>query len=153
MKYSIDTSVLVVPFRHWPGPNRLTTLWDRFDLFIQNGEIVASKEVYTEIEQKDDWLKNWVRDRMYMFQDVDEETQEILQRIVNRFPKWVDVAASKNDADPWVVALAIRRDLIVVSNEMHGGEDRIRIPYVCKEFGLDHLSLKEEFLEVIDWKT
>lgn len=153
MKYSIDTSVLVVPYRHWPDPTRLVTLWEDLGDRIENQEIVATKEVYTEIDQKDDSLMEWVEARKYMFIEIDEEQQTIQKEIMKQFPRWVDHDRQKNDADPWVIALAIKYNLVAVSNERSGSEENPTIPYVCKKFGVEHLSLKKEFLEAINWQA
>ena len=153
MRYSFDTSALVVPFRNWPAPAVMPSLWNKLDSLIQSKDIVASKEVYIEISEKDDDLLRWVVEREYMFLEIDEEQQETVRRIMRRFPKWVDADSEKNNADPWVIALAIRYGLAVVNNEMHGGEKNPKIPYVCKVFGVKHLSLKDEFLEEINWQA
>lgn len=126
-------------------------LWKMIDVLIQAGEIVASEEVYREIEQIDDTLLMWIKERREIFIDVDEEQQQYVDDIVNRFPKWIDYNAQKNVADPFVIALAKQNNLVVVSYERGGNETKPKIPYVCNEFNIEHLSF-EEFLRQIGWE-
>ncbi len=151
MKYSFDTSAFVVPSRNWIPMDLVPKLWKMIDVLIQAGEIVASEEVYREIEQIDDTLLMWIKERREIFIDVDEEQQQYVDDIVNRFPKWIDYNAQKNVADPFVIALAKQNNLVVVSYERGGNETKPKIPYVCNEFNIEHLSF-EEFLRQIGWE-
>lgn len=152
MKYSLDTSAFLVPYRNWIPPDLVETLWQLKSDLIQANDIVASREVYIEIAQTDDALHNWVKERRDMFIDVDEVQQGHVEAIVNRFPDWVNYEARRNVADPYVIALAMQHDLQVVSYERGGSEDNPKIPFVCKEYGVDHL-LYTDFVRQIGWRA
>jgi hypothetical protein len=150
LKYSLDTSAFIVPYRNWIPPDLVPKLWNLKDELIQSGEIKASREVYREIIQTDDDLSKWVKERRGMFIDVDEVQQRHVDNMVNRFPKWVDYDAQRNVADPFVIALAMEYELIVVSYEKGGSEEKPSIPYVCREYGVEHL-LYTDFLRQIGY--
>ncbi len=75
------------------------------------------------------------------------------------FPSLVD-DSKKHSADPWIIALAIdmnkqtsiieTREVIVVTNEKLRGK-RVKIPFVCKHFGIRYMSLLE-MLRAERWK-
>lgn len=128
------------------------SLWDELDQRIRDREIVATKEVYVEISQKDDDLLEWVRERREMFIEVDDQIQQKVDLLVNRYPNWVDHESQKNEADPYVVALAMQHDLTVVSFERGGGPAHVKIPYVCHEMKVPHLLLFD-FLRAIGFSA
>jgi hypothetical protein len=152
MKYSFDASAFVGPYRHSMPPDIVPSLWRTLGELIQAGEIVASKEVLLEISQKDDELFEWVKAREEMFIEVDTDQQETVRAIMARFPDWVGTDLQKNKADPYVVALAKQYGLIVVSTERGGSESNPKIPYVCQQFGVKHLSFLD-FLRAIGWSA
>lgn len=152
MKYSFDTSAFVVPYRHWPDPDLMPSLWAKFDSLIQNDDIVASREVHVEIEQKDDGLLEWVNNRKHMFIEVDPEQQQTVDEMVNQFPTWINPNSTKNNADPYVIALALHYDLIVVSNERSGSSTNPTIPFVCETYQVTHLRLNS-FLREVGWQA
>jgi hypothetical protein len=151
VKYSFDTSAFVVPSRNWIPMDIVPGLWEMKDSLVQRGEIVASREVYLEISQIDNDLLQWIKERRQMFIDVDEEQQQYVTDIVNRFPTWVDTDAQRNIADPYVIALAKQHNLVVVSHEGIGNENNPKIPYVCSQFEVEHLQYTD-FLREIGWR-
>jgi len=152
MRYSFDTSAFIVPHRNWIPMDLIPSFWQIIDDLIQAGAIVASEEVYREIVQVDDALKQWVKERRNLFIDVDEVQQQHVEDIVNMFPNWVDYAAQRNVADPFVIALAIQYGLIVVSFERGGSRNKPSIPFVCNEFNVEHL-LYTDFVRQTGWRA
>ncbi|MBD3404700.1 MAG: DUF4411 family protein [Candidatus Lokiarchaeota archaeon] len=106
VKYSFDTSAFVNPYRHYMPMDLVPTLWDKFDELITSSEIVASKEVHLEIQQKDDELLEWIDSRKDIFIEVDKDQAIFVEEIVNKFPRWIDPNSRKNNADPYCIALA-----------------------------------------------
>jgi len=141
MKYNFDTSALINPWRNHYPPDRFPSLWNHIDKMIQSGEIVATEMVYHELKQKDDALLKFVKERDKMFIEVDERQQEHVRTIVNYFPQWIDPNSTKDQADPFVVALAIQQDLIVVTDEQMPPPGKVKIPKVCNTFGVECLSV------------
>lgn len=69
-------------------------------------------------------------------------------RILADYPTWVDVQASRNDADPFSIALAKAKNLTVVGDEANGGPQNPKIPYVCKQLGVRYLRVVDFIREI-----
>ena len=149
MKYSFDTSAFINPWRRYYPQNRFPSLWKKIDELIQSGDIVASEEVYQEVRQKDDELLRYLKNRRELFRAVDEEQQQTVSDIVNTFNNWIDPHSLKNNADPYVVALAMQQNLVVVTYEKGGSSENVKIPYVCSYFQVGCLDFLG-FLDDID---
>ncbi len=148
MKYSFDTSGFLAPYRNLMPPDLVPSLWEKLDALVNAHEIVASKEVYLEISQKDDGLLDWVKERKEMFVEVDSEQIVYLEEIMYDYPDWVDIDAQKNIADPYVIALAREYNLTVVSFEKGGSEINPSIPFVCRKYNVSHLGFFDFLREV-----
>ena len=61
MSYCIDTSGLLDGWSRYYPPQVFPCLWDRIDSIIDSGELVASEEVYHEVQQIQDELAEWAR--------------------------------------------------------------------------------------------
>jgi hypothetical protein len=139
--FCFDTSAFVNPFRRAYPMDLFPSLWTALAERIERGDIVTSDVVRVELEQKDDELLAWFRMRgSQLVVPMDEDQQRYVTRILAAFPNWMDAKSTKNDADPFVVALALSRGLGVVSWERVGGPSRPGIPFVCDRFGVRHLS-------------
>ncbi len=108
---------------------------------IDADELVASDIVYHELEKKDDDLLAWARERRSMFIEVDREQLTIVGSIMNRFPEIVDPDATKEQADPFVVALAKQEGLTVVTDEQMPPKGRVKIPQVCRALDVECFSV------------
>lgn len=148
--YSFDSSSLIHAWRRAYPPRRFSAVWNAFDRLIAEGRMVASIEVYNELERKDDDLFAWAKDRKEtMFRDIDEDVQVEVVRLMQTYPRLVDTVSGKSGGDPFVLAQALAADpyLIVVSEEKGGSEQSPKIPFVCPREGLrciDLLTLIDE---------
>jgi hypothetical protein len=70
--YSFDTSSILHAWRRAYPPEVFPAIWQRLDGLIQQGQLIASEEVLVELEQKDDEVHGWARQRRAMF--VPQET-------------------------------------------------------------------------------
>lgn len=57
--------------------------------------------------------------------------------IVAQFPRWAR-QGTKNNADPFVIAVAEIRSCTVVSGEKPGGPGTPKIPYICGVRQVEH---------------
>lgn len=148
--YSFDSSSLIHAWRRAYPPRRFPRVWDAFDRLIHDERMLASIEVYNELERKDDDLFAWAKDRKdSMFRDIDEYVQAEVVRLMHTYPRLVDTASGKSGGDPFVLAqaLAAQPPLTVVSEEKGGSANSPKIPYVCPLEGLrciDLLTLIDE---------
>lgn len=137
--FGFDTSAFVDAWRRFYPKDVFEKLFSEIDKRIDAGDIVASDEVKVELEQKDDDILAYVKTKPGLFLPVDDEQQDHVTDILSRYPQWIDPAAKKNNADPFAVALGKSKGLTVVSFERNGGAKKPKIPFVCQEFGVDHL--------------
>ena len=148
MTYSIDTSALLDGWMRWYPPDVFPSVWQRFDQLIEAGSVVAPDEVLRELARRDDELHDWCNQHPKLFVPLDEAIQYSTLEVLNQFPRMVDQRPGKNLADPFVVALAKVRQLTVVTGELGGTQDRPKIPFVCKHFGIRPINLMELFREI-----
>ena len=121
-KYSIDTSALLHGWVRAYPPSVFPALWECLAELIENGRLLASKEVLNELKRKDDDVFKWCSDREKMFVEIDDEIQDHMAYLMGNYEKLVDTSKGKSGADPFVIALAITHNptLTVVSEEKGG---------------------------------
>jgi len=151
--YSIDTSSLLHAWRRAYPPKRFPALWNAIDGLVDEGRLVASLEVFNELQKKDDDVCGWAKERKdALFRDIDEDVQNAVVYIMATYPKLVDTSTGKSGGDPFVLAVAMSAEpaCVVVSQEMGGSERSPKIPYVCQREGLDCINLLQ-LIEREDW--
>ena len=152
MKYSFDTSGFLNPWKHFYRPNRFPKLWKDIDALIQSQEIVATEMVYQELKAKNDDLTKWIAARKErLLIKIDEEQMRIVGEIENEFPDLVPIKSTTDRADPYVVALARYKRLVVVTDEKRPRKGRVKIPQVCEHYGIDCIDF-QRFLDEIGYQ-
>ncbi len=155
----MDSSSLIDLNRYNPI-DVFPSVWKNLESLINQGFLVSPLEVFNEITQMDDELAKWAKKQRNFFRDPTEKQIEIVKDILKSYPSMVR-EDRKYDADPWVIALAVemkndtQRTLlevkrIVVTEEKIRGQ-RIKIPYVCKKYMVDSISIIEMF-RIEGWK-
>ncbi len=143
--YCIDTSSLInlKPFRRDVFP----TIWSKLENMIKNGELIAPLEVYGEIGIGKDNIYDWCKNNKEMFKDVDECQILKLQEVKKKYDKtyWENEINKPKWADPWVIALGICEEAIIVADEKN---TQNRIPAISSMFGLTCLELIDFFKEI-----
>lgn len=131
MGYSVDTCVIIdIHKNHYPK-DIFPALWQSFEGLIKEGSILFTMEVLNELKAKDDDCYDWANSFKYAFVDEAEYWQEA-QSIGAANPGIVKPNKQDN-ADPFVIALAKSRNLIVVSSE---GEGAGKIHRACQSCGV-----------------
>src|SRR3989304_6382413 len=134
--YCIDTSSLInlKPFRRDVFP----TIWSKLESMIKNGELIAPMEVYGEIEIGKDKIYDWCKNNKEMFKDIDECQIQKLQEVKKRYDKnyWENEINKPKWADPWVIALSICEEGIIVADEKKTPN---RIPFIANALGIKYL--------------
>lgn len=142
--YCVDTSSLIHAWARAYPPKRFPALWAALDRLIDAGRLVASIEVYSELQKKDDDVFAWAKDRKEkLFRDIDEDVQAAVIDVMAKYPKLVDTSTGKSGGDPFViaVAVAIGPNCCVVTEEAGGSDRSPKIPHVCRQEGIDHTNL------------
>jgi hypothetical protein len=114
---------------------------------IKDGELIAPLEVYGEIEAGKDKIYNWCKNNKQMFKDIDECQIQKLQEVRKQYDKnyWENEINKPKWADPWVIALSICEEAIIVADEKNA---KNRIPAVSSAFGLKYLELIDFYKEI-----
>ncbi|MFI9811396.1 DUF4411 family protein [Saccharothrix variisporea] len=142
--YSFDTSAFIKGRRDLLPPDVFATLWTRIEQSIASGMIRSSDEVRREIVKRDDAIKEWAAAQSGLFVPLDEDIQKATRQILSAHPKLMGKGGGRNEADPFVIALACARKGVVVTEETRSGNlDKPRIPDVCDALGVPCLNLVE----------
>lgn len=137
-RYSLDTSALINPWRRmWPR-DLLPDFWAGLAAMNADGHVVLSDEVREEIEHKDDELATWARENITHWHPLTEDVQRCVREIMERWGALVDQRPNQGSADPFVIATARVTGAVVVTDESPvSTELRPKIPYVCRQLGID----------------
>ena len=148
MGYSIDTSSLIWAWRFAYPRSRFPSLWARVEQLIRSGDLRASQMVLVELERIEDELHQWAVACTDLFVEIDDGQQRTMRAILAEFRGLVPPGEDRVNADPYVIALAIRKGHTVISQERASGNpDRPKIPNVCAARGvrcMDFLGLIEQ---------
>jgi len=107
-------------------------LWQRFEALIRDGDMRASSMVLAELERIEDELLEWAKAQGTLFIELDRPQQESVRGMLADFPGLVPAGEDRINADPFVIALAIRDGSTVISQERRSGNPATpKIPNVC----------------------
>jgi Domain of unknown function (DUF4411) len=155
LKYSLDTSGLLKGWKEAYPPDIFAALWQDIDGLIYSGDLIACEVVLQELEVGDDDVYQWAR-RPRMFVPLDADIQLAVNNILSHpeHCKLVKRHATRTDADPFVIATALVKDCAVISSEilmMSPSPHKTKIPNVCRDLGIRHLTFLE-FIREQGWK-
>ncbi len=147
--YCADTGFLI-NFKHYRRDiNTFKPIWDKIEEMIKNKTFISHIEVFKEIKEGKDEIYEWSRNKMVkkMFKDVDQCQTEKIKEIQLRYDKnyWERNSSKPVWADPWVIALAICEDAVIVADEKNAQN---RIPYIANHFNLRCLNRFDFFKEI-----
>ena len=160
--FCIDASTFITMDKYYP-PNLLNDLWVEFDTLFDQGKIISHSIVFDEITTKSrykDHLTKWILTKRNYFKGISKVQIQYVPQIIKKFPGLIDANREKDQADPWIIALAIEMDreqmelfqkkqiVFVVSEENKSSS--IKIPAVAKHYGLRHLNLIE-LCQLLGW--
>ena len=140
--YCIDASALINLTRYPGYPREIfPAIWDKLEDMVQRGELISPVEVYKEIEARDDPIFQWCKRNKRMFKDIDDcQTQKIAQIETKYETVYWKTQMNKDApwADPWLIALSICEDAIIVTDERNSPN---HIPYIANLFKRQCLNL------------
>ncbi len=143
MKYCLDTSALIEPWRTRYPIDIFPTFWNTLDEWAEAEIVLAPDEVRIELKKIDDELLEWVNQRRYIFRPPEEDVQLVVSKILahERYKRLVDTKKGRSIADPWVIAQAQVTGSIVVTEEQPAGGRSPKIPDVCEWLGVKYTSV------------
>ena len=154
MIFSFDTSIFVEIERYYIRSEN-TKLYNLLCKEILARRILVSEEVKHELSKKK--KKNGLN-KLDELKVQPEQTnisiQDRVKEIQERFPKYVDFSSTKNQADIFVIALALQNNCSVVSNEKANIESlksmkaehvnsKTKIPILCHLLGIKHFTFTQ----------
>ena len=152
--YCVDADVLIELKRHYPSRHIFSThdlfpaIWEKIEKLVRGGMIISHIEVLREIEMGGDELSQWCKKHKVMFKDINECQLKKFGEIKEKYDeKYWNRNISKPGpwADPWLIALAICEEAIIVTNETNAPN---KIPFIANHFGINYLNLFEFFNEI-----
>jgi hypothetical protein len=153
--YCIDASSIINLFhpRGAPYPpypfDVFEGLWQKLEQIIKNGQLISHTTVFKEVSERDDDAKKWCKKHKNIFKDIDDCQIEQIEIIKTKYSKshWEAEINRKGQewADPWIIALAICEDAIIVSDERNSPD---RIPFIASHFEIRTLNLMDFFKDI-----
>jgi len=158
--YCIDTSALIDLWRRKYAPDVFPSLWKNLENLISQGRLITSHKVLEELKRyfdKNDELLEWAKKHKGMFENLDEKQLDSVRDIEKRFPGLVETGKEDEDADPFVIALAISKGWTVITSEQPANLNanptaRPKIPDVCEHYNLKCIYQFLEFFREQKWK-
>ena len=152
--YVLDSDVLMTAARSYYAFDLVPAFWEALVREARNGRLLSVDRVKAEIDRGKDRLKEWVNnDFREWFESTSADPVVAQYRLMMQWASaqshFTDAAkaefADTGNADPWLVAYAKATNRIVVTNETYDPNirRRIKIPNVCKAFGVDCVNLFE----------
>lgn len=149
--YCIDTSGFLDGWvRNYP-PDVFPPIWENLDYLIKQRQIIATEEIFYELERKNDDIFKWVKERRDMFIPTTTDIQVEVASILSNHKRLIDSRKGRSGADPFVIAVAKLKNCTVVTGEKPTGKmNKPKIPDVCRSMGLQCINLLELFRE-LNW--
>jgi hypothetical protein len=158
--YCFDTSAFLTLSRTSENVIEMPkALWDQLETMMRAGEVISHRLVFDEISsdtKSPDFITQWIVDKEKYFLDITPVQISLVPEIVKACPGLIDYQMEREQADTWLIALAIERAReqglfhstisIVVSQESKVSSKKI--PAACKAFNVEHRSLREFFDEI-----
>jgi hypothetical protein len=158
--YCVDTNIFINLTAYYPE-RIFPTLWANIDLLVGSERFLVPEQVVRE--NKHEPTARWLTERAHIIRPFDAACNRCLLEIMAALPNFVDTAKIGDDADQFLVALAMAENqrlhgsphgsASVLSNERsrRAGEPRLRVPDACRHFGIDCYTLFR-LMEIEDWR-
>jgi hypothetical protein len=135
-------------------------LWPELENYMNQGVIISHEIVYEELNpnsENADSLGKWIKNKKRFFLEVTQKQIDLVSDIIDKFSTLIDAEKEKDEADPWIIALAKEKSdeitlfgknifIYVVSQEKITSPKRI--PAVCRYLGIPHMNLEDFFIDV-----
>ncbi len=127
-------------------------LWSKIERFMESGEILISKQVIIELYRLSDELSSWIKSFQSAIIDDTEDIQVIMAHLVNKYDGWINPESTKNQADPYVIAIAQVYEGTVVSSDGGGAPNRhfFRSDQTNKTTRLERMLKQASGIKIID---
>jgi hypothetical protein len=138
-KYIFDSNVFINLQRRQPI-DIYPSVWEKISSLMEKGTIISSTEVFEEITGSDDELSRWAKKRKKYFLASDTDIQHSVREILKQHRGLVEGGKKKNNADPFVIALAQITGCAVITEETHSNSVQApKIPDICDIYGVNYM--------------
>jgi hypothetical protein len=153
-RYVLDTSVFTQAARSYYSFAIAPRFWDALTQHARTGAVLSIDRVKGEIDNGKDELKEWANNNFhYSFETTNDDKvltayQQVIQWAMGQ-SQYTNSAkaefAREDNADAWVVAYAMAKSCLVVTQEQPapGAKARIMLPNVCQAFGIPFIDTFE----------
>ena len=140
-KYCLDTNIFIEPWNKFYSLQFTKGYWEILADLAQKGVLFSTDEVKREIEQIDDDLLKWLKDKKF-FKSPNEDIQRRMREILRKYPQLTDHLKRRSIADPWVIAHAQFENAGVVTLEQKAQKSgQVKIPDVCAKEGIECIDI------------
>ncbi len=120
--------------------------WEKLNELAEAEILISAEDVFEELKVKDDEILEWANEHQEIFVPLDGHIQEQATKILQAHSNLVDLKKRKSGADHFVIAAAIiKRCIIVTEEKPSGGPHKSKIPDVCKAYKVEYISILEMF--------
>lgn len=158
--YCFDTSAFLALSRTDERVIKIDdAVWKHIEKMMKGVGVISHRIVFDEImsgTKNSPFIVRWIKDKRSYFLPKSDAQISRVPDIVQRFPDLIDYGRESEQADPWLIALAIEKSKeenlfeicvsLVVSQENPNSSKKI--PAACKYFRIQHRSLREFFDEI-----
>ena len=132
--YVFDSNIFITLHQRY-SMDVFPKVWEKLEEIMANGMVISSQEVYDELLVGGDSLVEWVKKRKVCFYPTDVSIQQGVREILSQHRGLIEAGRKYNSADPFVIALAIKTQRIVVTEEAPTRNDKSpKIPDVCAAY-------------------
>lgn len=140
-KYIIDTCSFTAMRRVYPE-DVFPGAWRKLTELAESRIAISIDEVLEELKAEDDEVLRWANLHAGIFLPLDAPIQTEGKKILASHPNLIDLKKRKSGADPFLIASAIVHAAAVVTEEKpSGGPGKVKIPDVCKAYGIECLNV------------
>ncbi len=139
--YCLDTSCILEGWRRHYPPDVFEGFWRDLQRLIDEGVAISPDAVRKELLKQDDEVAIWAERQTTCFVPFDEVQEPHLIEVMTEHELLVKNTPKRNAADPFVIALAKTRGIMVVSEEQPGGARKPKIPDVCQAMKIKCISV------------
>lgn len=140
--YSFDTSSLLNGRRDLLPPGTFPTLWERVEAMVASGEVRCVDLVLEELAAREDQVHQWARTQRELFVPLSQDVQLAVREVLKEHQRILGIGSGRSGADPFVIALAMARGGVVVTEETPSRNlTKPKIPDVCTALGVPQMNL------------
>lgn len=137
MVYIFDSNIFINLHRRQPI-DVYPSVWEKIDDLMKKGTIISSREVFDEIVIGDDMLVEWAKQRKEFFVQSEPNIQNRVRIILKDHRALVEGGKKKNNADPFVIALAQEYGGKIVTEEVRSNSIQApKIPNICDIYQIE----------------